>query len=701
MAGENNLTSGSPESTSSTDPGRPISDRLDSWKEIAAYLRRSERTVRRWEQTEALPTHRHGHQRRASVYAYRSELDRWWAARGSIVATREPEVTIQRSGAPIRQVLLLSTVVIAALSVLAYLRRPSTREPTVQAPSDTWRSTAVTSYPGSERFPSLSPDGQRVVFAWHRNASDNYDLYVQQVRSGTPVQLTTHPHHDWSPAWSPDGGSIAFIRFSPGSKAELLVMPSLPGLERRLTTIAPLPGRGPIYGGQLAWSPDGAWIATSDNEGENDAIGLFVVSPATGEKRRLTRPGSGQRDTAPAFAPDGRSLAFVRVISFGIAEIYHLPLSRDFHPAGDATPLTASRRLSTSPTWTAAANEVLFSSGEMFTDRRLYRTPVVTPPDFGRIQRVAAEAPDATVFTTNRDTTGILYARELFDPNIWVLDRQRDGSVATRVFAPSTWIDLNPQFSRDGMRVAFETSRTGNLEIWTAREDGSQAVQLTSMRGPPTGSPSWSPDGRWIAFNSGAGGRSHVYIIHTDGGAPRRLTADEENESLPSWSSDGRWIYFGSDKGPARQIWKVRVAEQGSAPRGSAIQVTRHGGILAVESHDGKTLYLSRAGRAGISLWQMELATGEEREILPSLNDPVAFAVAPEGIFFVPRTNLTGAGSIQFFGFKDRSTKTVARVSKPIMVGMSAHPSGRLVLYSQVDREETDLILAEQVASLR
>jgi hypothetical protein len=173
MAGENNLTSGSTESTASTDPGRPTSDRLDSWKEIAAYLRRSERTVRRWERTEGLPTHRHGHQRRASVYAYRSELERWWAARGSIVDTREPEATIQWSAALNRQVLLLSAVVvIVVFSLLAYLQR-GTSEPTVQPPSDTWRSTTVTSYPGSERFPSLSPDGQRVVFAWHRDTSDN------------------------------------------------------------------------------------------------------------------------------------------------------------------------------------------------------------------------------------------------------------------------------------------------------------------------------------------------------------------------------------------------------------------------------------------------------------------------------------------------------------------------------------------------
>src|SRR5688572_7547319 len=59
------------------------SDRLDSWKAIAAYLRRTERTARRWEQTERLPVHRLQHQERSSVYAFKSELDAWLAARGA------------------------------------------------------------------------------------------------------------------------------------------------------------------------------------------------------------------------------------------------------------------------------------------------------------------------------------------------------------------------------------------------------------------------------------------------------------------------------------------------------------------------------------------------------------------------------------------------------------------------------------------
>lgn len=52
-------------------------DRLNSWKEIAAYLKCSERTVRRWER-EGMPVHRHVHKSKAAIYAFKAEVDAWW-----------------------------------------------------------------------------------------------------------------------------------------------------------------------------------------------------------------------------------------------------------------------------------------------------------------------------------------------------------------------------------------------------------------------------------------------------------------------------------------------------------------------------------------------------------------------------------------------------------------------------------------------
>jgi hypothetical protein len=79
----------SPGSSSAVD--RPSDDRLDSWKEIAAYMRRDVTTVQRWERREGMPVHRHVHDKMGSVYALKTDLDAW-ARRRSLALVAEPDV---------------------------------------------------------------------------------------------------------------------------------------------------------------------------------------------------------------------------------------------------------------------------------------------------------------------------------------------------------------------------------------------------------------------------------------------------------------------------------------------------------------------------------------------------------------------------------------------------------------------------------
>lgn len=81
-----------PESPGSSPPAeRASDDRLDSLKEIAAYLRRDVTTVQRWEKRESMPVHRHVHQKMGSVYAFKTDLDAWARSRGSALVA-EPDV---------------------------------------------------------------------------------------------------------------------------------------------------------------------------------------------------------------------------------------------------------------------------------------------------------------------------------------------------------------------------------------------------------------------------------------------------------------------------------------------------------------------------------------------------------------------------------------------------------------------------------
>jgi TolB-like protein/Tfp pilus assembly protein PilF len=76
------------------DAGAGRGERLDSWKEIATYLKRGARTVQRWEREAGLPVHRLQHDRLGTVYAYRSELDRWWADRKAQEEEPAPDASV-------------------------------------------------------------------------------------------------------------------------------------------------------------------------------------------------------------------------------------------------------------------------------------------------------------------------------------------------------------------------------------------------------------------------------------------------------------------------------------------------------------------------------------------------------------------------------------------------------------------------------
>ncbi len=75
---------------SSPGPEVQADERLDSWKAIAVYLRRDIRTVQRWEKTEAMPVHRHVHDKLGSIFAFKSELDEWQRGRSAVSSEADP-----------------------------------------------------------------------------------------------------------------------------------------------------------------------------------------------------------------------------------------------------------------------------------------------------------------------------------------------------------------------------------------------------------------------------------------------------------------------------------------------------------------------------------------------------------------------------------------------------------------------------------
>ena len=103
-------------------------------------------------------------------------------------------------------------------------------------------------------------------------------------------------------------------------------------------------------------------------------------------------------------------------------------------------------------------------------------------------------------------------------------------------------------------RIAFESIRDGNLEIYVMNADGSNQTRLTDN--PASDSdPTWSADGQKIAFASNRDGNWQIYIMNADGSNQTRLTNNQADDAYPAWSPDGQRIAFTSNRDGNLEIY--------------------------------------------------------------------------------------------------------------------------------------------------
>jgi len=541
----------------------------------------------------------------------------------------------------------------------------------------------LTTYTGRESQPAFSPDGNQIAFIWSGAKDDNTDVYVRLVDGGNWVRLTDDPGDDVNPVWSPDGRTIAFYRSSPDGDGIFLV-PALGGAERKLTGVwANRFGFGSHT--WIHWSPDGNWLVVSDKTSAEEPFSLFLLSPETGEKRRVTSPpASVVGDCSPAFSPDGKRLAFVRVISALVGEIYLVSVN-----GGEPKRLTFNGAGVSNLAWAPNGREIVFAS-RLGGKNRLYRIPV----EGGAAEWLAATGSEAQYPAFSRDGSRLAWRQNTSDEDIFRL-ALKSGSenvppVASLIV--STALEASPRYSPDGKRIAFVSNRSGSDEIWVCGSDGENPIRLTSFRGPLAGSPSWSPDGKQIVFDCRPEGNADIYVVSAEGGQPRRLTTDPAEDIVPSWSRDGRWIYFTSNRSGRLQIWKMPAGE------GDAAQMTRQGGFEPMESPDGRWLYFTQ-DRGSSSIWRMPTAGGAETPLFDfhQKNYSRGWTVTSEGVYFAVASSNTQS-TIKFFSLSTGAEKTVAEIDRVLpssVSGLTVSPDGRWLLLPLFARRGSDLMMIE------
>src|SRR5207248_6969000 len=151
--------------------------------------------------------------------------------------------------------------------------------------------TRLTFDEGLQFSPTWSPDGRFVAYSSNRGGK--FDIWVQQVTGGDPVQITKGPGHNWQPDWSPDGRYIAYR--SEDGEGGLFVIPSLggAGLERRISS----------FGYHPRWSPDGSKILFQTHFTWLDGNDKFYVAQLDGgQTREILAQTIAEHDRWPASA---------------------------------------------------------------------------------------------------------------------------------------------------------------------------------------------------------------------------------------------------------------------------------------------------------------------------------------------------------------------------------------------------------------
>lgn len=391
-------------------------------------------------------------------------------------------------------------------------------------------------------------------------------------------------------------------------------------------------------------------------------------------------------DICPRVSPDRKWLAFIRVLSYGNADVW-IALAN----GGRTHQLTRDHAWKEHVAWLPDNRGLVFpvlqsSTGQLWQISVQGDAPkTITPDD------QAIDMP-----TLARQGHRLAYVLSIKSVNLWAIDLLAEDhfkDVLPEELVVSTRSQFDPQYSPDGNRVAFLSDRSGSEEIWTAASNGQTPSQLSHIAGPPTGSPSWSHDGSEIAFDTRLNGNPDVWVIPAGGGAARRVTISSAEDVVPSWSSDGKWIYFASNRSGDFQMWKVnRAGESDSNP---AVQVTLNGGFCGRETSDAKYLYFSK-GRGKPGLWRR--ATGDagarEEPVLPALQHWGWWTLAPQGILYFEQSHETV--HLMLSDLSGSASRSLAQMPAPIITStraIDATPDGGRVVYAQIDQGGADVII--------
>jgi Tol biopolymer transport system component len=474
------------------EPSANSQTRLESWKEIGAYLQRDATTARRWEKEEGLPVHRHTHKSRSSVYAFPSEIDAWRATRK--VA---PEPVPAK---PLWKIPAFALTMVLCLVMVGNGVRP------VAAQQGGLAKRLLCEGACADNEADLSLDARMMVQTdWGTG-----DLLIRDMATGRTRRLLvkTGSFNDGSkeqnayaekPVFSPDMKQVVYFWDTSQTGAnenQLRVVATEPGAASRVVLDIP---ENDYYEPET-WSQDGKSVLALMRKKGDKTWQVAWISIADGAVRQLASLGWRIRGgrMKPSLSPDGRYIAYAALaanpkspigpVEFTDTRIY--VMSAD---GSGGTELIKNAGINDNPVWSPDGAHLLFSS-DQGGPLSLWSIPVREGKASGPPSLVSGDTGDTWVIGMRG---GSLYYAPASTSSVvdYISIARLDGRGS-----PGRFVGLYPSWSPDGKLLAFTRPRPSarneaNLVVHNM-DTGEETVYGQKLEGLRTAPAVWFPDGR-------------------------------------------------------------------------------------------------------------------------------------------------------------------------------------------------------------